>query len=83
MSQMKDIDALIRELTPSQIRQIMDGIKRPTKARSIDGKYAARRHAINSLYFNNEPQRHMFATHEEYENHAEGLRQQVISGVDL
>ena len=80
---MRDIDALIRELTPSQIRQIMDGIKRPTKARSIDGKYAERRQAINSLYFNNEPKPHMFATHDEYDNHAEGLRQQVISGVDL
>ena len=80
---MKDIDALIKELTPSQIREIMEGIKRPSKPRSISSKYRERSNAISRLYFDNVEPIHKFDTHEEYDNHAEGLRQQVISGVDI
>jgi len=41
-----------------------------------------RRNKMNDLYFSVAPLPHK-TTYEEYKLHAEGIRQQVISGVDL
>ena len=84
MSKAKDIESMIGELTPEQIKSIMEEIKKP-RIRKIDTSYAERRMAITELYFSVEPKPHMvdYDRWEEYTNHQEGVRQQVLSGVDL
>ena len=84
MSKAKDIESLIGELTPDQIKALTKEIKKP-RIRKIDTSYAERRMAITELYFSVEPKPHMvdYDRWEEYTNHQEGVRQQVLSGVDL
>ena len=81
MSSIEDINALIESLSPEEIKAIMSRVasKKPTK---VDTSRKSRRIAITQLYFNNAPLPHK-TTYEEYKNHAEGIRQQVLSGVDL
>ena len=82
MSQMRDIEAMIAELTPAQIEAIMGKVNEPSRVRHTGRAYAQRRASITSLYFDNAPYPHMFDNHEDYLNHAEGIRHQVLSGVD-
>ena len=81
MSNIEDINALIESLTPTEIKAIMSRVasKKPHK---VDTSRKSRRIAITQLYFDNAPLPHK-TTYEEYKNHAEGIRQQVLSGVDL
>ena len=81
MSSIEDINALIESLSPTEIKAIMSRVasKKPTR---VDTSRKARRIAITQLYFDNAPLPHK-TTYEEYKNHAEGIRQQVLSGVDL
>jgi len=83
MSKAKDIESLIGELTPEQIKALTEEIKKP-KVRVIDTSYAERRMAITNLYFSAEPKpHHSEETWEEYSAQREGVRQQCLSGVDL
>ena len=83
MSNSNDIESLIGELTPEQIKALMTEIKKP-KIRTIDTSYARRRMEITRLYFSAEPKPHMEdGTWQEYSAQREGVRQQVLSGVDL
>jgi len=80
MTIMKDIEALIESLSPKEIKTIMDEVKskKPTR---VDHSRRARSIALTSLYFDNAPRPK--DNFEEYLLHAEGLREQVISGVDI
>ena len=80
MTIMKDIEALIESLSPKEIKTIMDEVKskKPTR---VDHSRRARSIALTSLYFDNAPSPK--DNFEEYLLHAEGLREQVISGVDI
>jgi hypothetical protein len=81
MNSIESIEALIGSLTPEQIKAVMSEVKakKPTK---VDTTRKARRIAMTELYFNNAPLPYR-TTYEEYKSHAEGIRQQVLSGVDL
>ena len=81
MSSIETIEALIEGLTATEIKQIMSEVA-SKKPKSVDTTRRARRIAITQLYFDNAPLPHR-STYEEYKNHAEGIRQQVLSGVDL
>ena len=54
MSKAKDIESLIGELTPEQIKALTEEIKKP-RIRTIDTSFAERRMAITNLYFSAEP----------------------------
>ena len=83
MSITKDIESMIGELTPEQIKALTEEIKKP-RIRKIDTSYAERRMASTNLYFSAEPKPHMEdGTWQEYSAQREGVRQQVLSGVDL
>ncbi len=79
MSSMKDIEALIGTLSAEQIRAIMSEVKakKPTK---VDTTRKARRIALTQLYFDNAPRPK--DSFEDYLNHSDGIREQVISGVE-
>ena len=80
MSSMKDIASLIESLSPEQIKTIMDEVKqrKPTKVSTVR---KARSMAITQLYFDNAPTPK--DDWQDYLNHSDGIREQVISGVDL
>ena len=77
---MSSIEEMLKDITPEQVLSIMKDIK--TGVRRIDTGHRMRRNKMNALYFSVAPLPHK-TTYEEYKLHAEGIRQQVISGVDL
>ena len=84
MSKTKDIESLIEGLSPEDIKALMKEIKKP-RVRKIDDRHKKRSLAITRLYFSAEPKPHMvdYDRWEEYTNHQEGIKEQVLSGVDL
>ncbi len=83
MSQMRDIEAMIAELTPAQIRAIMGKVNAPSRVRHTYGRYAKHRAKVNKLYFDNVSSHYVFDNHKDYLNHSDGLRHQVLSGEDI
>ena len=83
MSKSKDIESMIGELTPEQIKALTKEIKKP-RVRKIDTSYAERRMAITNLYFSAEPKPHMvdYDRWEEYTGHQDAIRTQVRYEVD-
>ena len=77
---MKDIASLIESLSPEQIKTIMDEVKqrKPTRVSTVR---KARSIAITQLYFDNAPTPK--DDWQDYLNHSDGIRDQVMSGVDL
>ena len=83
MSIAKDIDSLVVDLTPEQIKAILQKVKKAS-IRKIDTSYSRRSNAITNLYFSSEPIPHMVnGTFDMYSQEREAVRQQVRSGVDL
>ena len=76
-----NLNEMIENMTREEIAHVMSMVK-SKQPRSIDTSRRSKRLAINNLYFENAPLPYK-STYEEYKNHAEGIRQQVISGVDL
>jgi hypothetical protein len=81
MSNIETIQALIEGLTATEIKKISAKIA-SKKPFSVDTSRKAKRIAMTELYFSVAPLPHK-STYEEYKQHAEGIRQQVLSGVDL
>ena len=79
MSSIEDINALIGSLSVEQIKAVMSKVasKKPTK---VDTSRKARRIALTQLYFDNAPRPK--DNFEDYLNHSDGIREQIISGVD-
>ena len=82
---LKDIAKMLAMLEPEQIAGIMKNIPQRNGAYmyTIDYSERIRKHAINDLYFRSATQPHMHESFEDYAEHDEGIRQQVLSGVDL
>jgi len=81
MNSIETIQALIESLTPTEMAKVMSEVK-SKKPKQVDTTRKARRIAMTELYFNNAPLPYR-TNYEEYKSHAEGIRQQVLSGVDL
>ena len=77
MSSILDIESLIESLSPEEIRTIMDEVKskKPTK---VDTTRKAKRIALTQLYFDNAPRPK--DDFEDYLNHSDGIREQILSG---
>ena len=77
----EQLNELIANMTPEQIRKVMTQVKSngPVK---VDTSYKAKRIAITDLYFRCAPLPYK-SPYEEYKDHSESIRQQVLSGVDL
>jgi hypothetical protein len=81
MSIENDIETLIGELTPEQIKSLMKDVKKPT-IRRIDNTHRQKRMDVNSLYFSAEPSPHQFdGSWKEYDGHRDMIREQVMREV--
>ena len=76
-----NLDEMIKNMSREDIARVMSIVKNK-QPRRVDTSRRAKRLAITNLYFENAPLPHK-TTYEEYKLHAEGIRQQCISGVDL
>ena len=76
-----NLNELIESMTPEQIKAVMAKIASNGPTR-VDHTRKAKRIAMTELYFKSAPLPYR-STYEEYKQHAEGVRQQVMSGVDL
>ena len=70
---------MIAELSPTEIKAIMSKVKarKPVK---VDTSRKERRMAITQLYFDNAPRPK--DNFEDYLNHSDGIREQIICGVE-
>jgi CMP-2-keto-3-deoxyoctulosonic acid synthetase len=80
---LKDIAKMLAMLKPEQIAGIMKNIPVRNGAYKIDYSERIRKLAINALYFSSATYPHNHDSFEEYKEHDEGIRQQVLSGVSL
>ena len=80
---LKDIESMLSMLEPDQIAKLMGGITVNNRMHKVDTSYRQRRLAINDLYFNSDICHHQVDSFETYSMHDEGIRQQVLSGVEL
>ena len=79
MSSIKDIETMIAGLSATEIRKIMSEVK-AKKPKSVDTSRKLRRMAITQLYFDNAPRPK--DSFKDYLNHSDGIREQILSGVD-
>lgn len=79
MSNIETIQALIEGLTATEIKKIMSEVA-SKKPKSVDTSRKARRIAITEHYFSVAPRPK--DSFKDYLNHSDGIREQVLSGVD-
>ena len=79
------LNDLIESLSPDQLYALAKDIKSLPKnrVRVVDTSHRERRNNITALYFECAPKPIDFQNYEVYSDHAEAIRQQCISGVDL
>jgi|TARA_R100001463_G_scaffold107827_1_gene162389 CMP-2-keto-3-deoxyoctulosonic acid synthetase len=75
-----NLNEMIENLTPEQIRTLLAKVKQNAPKR-VSHDRRAKSIAKTALYFSVAPLPYK-TTYEEYKNHAEGIRQQIISGVE-
>lgn len=82
---MTSMSDLIESLNPDQLYALAKDIKTLPKhrVRVVDTSHRERRNNMTNLYFECEPSINNFQSYDIYSEHAEAIRQQVISGVDL
>ena len=80
MTTIRDIETMIESLTPEQIKAVMETTT--NNIRKVDTRHKAKRIAITNLYFSVAPLPYK-SPYQEYKDHSESIRQQVLSGVDL
>ena len=81
MTTISDIESIVESLSASQIKDLMATVK-SNKRVSVDTSRRAKRIAKTELYFSVAPLPYK-STYEEYKDHSDSIREQVISGVDL
>ena len=78
-----DINTLIESMSAEEIRAVMASLSKQSNVRKIDTTRRANSIARTQLYFNSAPKPHMVDSFETYNNHADSIREQVLSGVDI
>ncbi len=79
------VNDLIESLNTEQLYALVKDIKTLPKNRvvKVDTSYRERRNNITDLYFRAVPRASMFQSIDKYNQHADSIREQVRSGVDL
>ena len=79
------VNDLIESLNTDQLYALLKDIKSLPKNRvvKVDTSYRERRNNITDLYFRAVPRASMFQSIDKYNQHADSIREQVRSGVDL
>ena len=75
-----NLDELINSMTAEQIKAVMETTT--NNVVKVDSRHRAKRIAKTELYFSVAPLPYK-STYEEYKDHSDSIREQVISGVDL
>lgn len=78
-----DINTLIESMSAEEIRAVMASLSKQSNIRKVDTTRKANRIARTQLYFDSAPKPHMVDSFETYNNHADSIREQVLSGVDI
>jgi len=76
------IETIVEGLTAEQIKKVMSLISDKGNVRHIDTSRKERRLARNNLYFSSCPKPHQVDSFETYNQHADSIREQVLSGVE-
>ena len=76
-----EIKQMLKDITPEQLLSLLAEIK-GNGVRKIDTSARERRMAITNLYFSVAPLPFK-SSYEEYKDHSDSIREQVLSGVDL
>ena len=76
------IETIVEGLTAEQIKKVMSLISDKGNVRHIDTTRKERRLARNNLYFSSCPKPHQVDSFETYNQHADSIREQVLSGVE-
>ncbi len=76
------IETIVEGLTVEQIKKVMSLISDKGNVRHIDTTRKERRLARNNLYFSSCPKPHQVDSFETYNQHADSIREQVLSGVE-
>ena len=79
---MTDITTLIESMTPEQIKKVMASISNQSNIRKVDHTRRLRHIQKTDLYFNSVVKPHQVNSFETYSNHADSIREQVLSGVE-
>ena len=79
------VNDLIESLNTEQLYALVKDIKTLPKNRvvKVDTSHRERRNNITDLYFRAVPRASMFQSIDKYNQHADSIREQVVSGVDL
>jgi len=76
------IETIVEGLTAEQIKKVMSLISDKGNVRHIDTSRKEARLARNNLYFSSCPKPHQVDSFETYNQHADSIREQVLSGVE-
>ena len=77
------IETIVEGLTAEQIKKVMSLISDKGNVRHIDTSRKEARLARNNLYFSSCPKPHQVDSFETYNQHADSIREQVLTGVDI
>jgi len=77
-----DINEQLNAMTSEQIGKLMATLSQQGNVRKVDHTRRLRRIARTDLYFSSCPKPHMVDSFETYNNHADSIREQVLSGVE-
>ena len=79
------VNDLIESLNTEQLYALVKDIKTLPRNRrvSVDTSHRERRNNITALYFEAVPRASRFESIDKYNQHADSIREQVRSGVDL
>ena len=81
MTTIRDIQSIIESMTPEQIKAVLETTTKSNRI-TVDSRHKAKRIAKTELYFKCAPLPYR-SPYEEYKDHSESIRQQVLSGVEL
>ena len=77
-----NLEEILKEMTSAQIAKLVADISQQGNVKSVDHTRKLRRIARNNLYFSSCPKPHQVDSFYTYTQHADSIREQVLSGVE-
>jgi len=77
-----NLEEILKGMTSAQIAKLVADIQQQGNVKSVDHTRKLRRIARNNLYFSSAPKPHQVDSFYTYTQHADSIREQVLSGVE-
>ena len=77
-----NIKELLKGMSNTDIAKLMQTIREMPNVKKVDHSRRLNRNLRNNLYFSTCPKPHQVDTFQTYTNHADSIREQVLSGVE-